>query len=72
MGPQNANRMFLTLSPEAIQILKNHSSERKRGELISKLLIEYDRALATQIAIENLEQRLSKVEQALEAMIQNY
>jgi len=63
------NRIHLTLTEEAITVLERRATERKRGELVSKLLVEYDKTLVTQAAINNLDERLSKVEDTLAALI---
>jgi hypothetical protein len=34
-------KAYLTLSPAAMQVLAKQASPRKRGEFVSKLLIEY-------------------------------
>jgi hypothetical protein len=35
------SKAYLTLSPAAIAVLERQASPRKRGEFVSKLLIEY-------------------------------
>lgn len=35
------SKAYLTLSPAAMAVLERHASPRKRGEFVSKLLIEY-------------------------------
>ncbi len=35
------SKAYLTLTPAAMQVLERQASPRKRGEFVSKLLIEY-------------------------------
>jgi hypothetical protein len=37
----NDAKAYLTLSPSAMAVLERQASPRKRGEFVSKLLIEY-------------------------------
>jgi len=40
-------RVTLTITTEAIEVLESHSSERKRGEFVSQLLESYGRGAGT-------------------------
>jgi len=63
------NRYYLTLTEEAATVLETRTTDRKRGDLVSRLLIEYDKTLATESALLNLDQRVRKIEDTLAVMI---
>ncbi len=82
---QNDTKVSLTLSPAAMQVLERHATPRKRGEFVSKLLIQYSAAdsgidavdvegMKLQImglasANKTLEARVMKLERQVAAMI---
>lgn len=43
-----AKKVFLALSDEALEILSNRATERKRGELVSTLLVEMEKGVSRQ------------------------
>jgi hypothetical protein len=63
-------QITLTLTDEAMEILNKHASPRKRGEFVSKLLVEWaagqDEADRSGI-LESMARRLERIEKILKA-----
>jgi hypothetical protein len=70
MGRQ---KIVLSLTDEAVQVLSERATERKRGEYLSNLLLVGEPAKATQRVpaepgiLERIEQRLIRIEALLQA-----
>ncbi len=62
-----AKRTVLMLNDEAIAIIENNASERKKGEWASNAIIAYAKALATEDKgiTERIEARLERIEALL-------
>jgi hypothetical protein len=84
---QNDTKAYLTLSPGAMAVLERQATPRKRGEFVSKLLIEYGAVDSGVDAVDNemmkmqmlglasanksLEARVLRIEKQLAAVIAN-
>lgn len=44
---EDRQRVTLTITSEALEVLESHSTERKRGEFVSQLLASYGRGAGT-------------------------
>ena len=69
-------KAYLTLSPAAMAVLERQASPRKRGEFVSKLLIEYGAADSgiDAVDIEGMKLQimdLASVNKSLEARVLN-
>jgi len=78
-------KVSLSITPDAIEILEKHTTERKRGEFVSNLLVSYgaEGGAINQVDVESmklqmlglssttktLDGRLMKVERQLSALI---
>ena len=66
-----SKRVALVLSEEALQIIESNSSERTRGEWVSGVLEGWEkgRQVDEKGALERIEARLSRLEDAIKEMI---
>lgn len=67
-----SKRVALVLTDEALGILDVYASERKRGEFISNLLVDYadriDRTMRNDIGVlERLEAKIDRIAKAVES-----
>lgn len=67
-----SKRVALVLADEALDILDAHASERKRGEFISNLLVDYadriDRTMRDDIGVlERIEAKIDRIAKAVES-----
>lgn len=69
-------KLQLYLSDEAAEIIRQSTTERKRGEWLSNVVVEYHRiitgtpALADDGLLERIDSRLANVERQLAVLIQ--
>ncbi len=72
-------KVTLALTDEALQILDTNATERKRGEFVSNVLVDYSRIMSGTSALgdedkgllERMDNRLARIEKQLAAMIAN-
>lgn len=60
-------RVALVLTDEALAVLDRHASQRKRGEFVSQLLVDYDAQLDGEESgiLERMAARLERIEKLL-------
>ena len=60
-------RVVLALTEEAAQVIDGNATERKRGEFVSQVLVQYqeDRESAEKGLLERIEARLARIEAIL-------
>ena len=59
-------KIMLSLTDEALTVLSEHATERKRGELVSKAILAYISQPQQETGIlERIEQRLGRIEAML-------
>lgn len=70
-------KVTLALTDEALQIINANATERKRGEFVSSILVDYSRIMAgtgtlgdeDKGLLERIDSRLARIEKQLAAML---
>lgn len=72
-------KVTLALTDEALQILDANATERKRGEFVSNVLVEYSRIMSETGArsnkdeglLERMDNRLARIERQVAVIVAN-
>ncbi len=72
-----STKVQFVISDEALEVINNNATERKRGEWLSQAVIEYDRLMTGKPSVvaddgllERIDSRLEHVERQLAVIIQ--